>query len=209
MYSINDYTGYGGYSYGGSSSADTMNVLMIVAAILALIAVIVVFITVLPAKKRDRLPKGLKIVHDICNFNGLIVEKILKALYIFATVFSIFYFLFAMFADIDSFLIHFLCFLIVPFVIRIIFEFMMMAILLVKNVIAINLKLKNQNEGEKSDNSFDFDYSQFKAPAPEAAPAPVVAPAPEAPAATFCTNCGSKVEAGNAFCTNCGKNING
>ncbi len=67
-----------------------------------------------------------------------------------------------------------------PIIIRIFFEFMMLTILLVKNVIEINNKLKNQN-GDKKD-ADAFSQPIYTAPVVEKAPEANAAPAEAAPA---------------------------
>lgn len=123
----------------------------------AIAATVVLFILVLPDKKRERLPKVLKIVHDLFNFKSLMIEKILQALYVFSTLACVlvgFFMLFGFrvydgyFADYSMWYGGYglLVMLLGPIIIRVIFEAMMMFILLVKNTIEINNKLKGQTE---------------------------------------------------------------
>lgn len=193
-----------GFSYRTAEMAETF---AIVSLVLAAVVLVLALIFIVPAKKRDTLPMGLKILHDVCNFNGLMVEVILKAVYIFATAFSILFGFFALFLEP---LIGLIMLFIYPIALRIVFEFMMMAILLVKNVIAINMKLKSQTDSDGKD-GMGFDYSQFKSekkPAPVATAAPVAPAAPAAEAAaSFCPNCGAKVSTDSAFCSECGTKV--
>ena len=98
-----------------------------------------------------------------------------------------------------------------PIAIRIVYEFIMMAILLVKNVIQINNKLKNQNDGEAG----DIFASNFKSVVGNSAPVeqpvyqqtyqPVEQPVYQQaaqPVVSFCPNCGSMANP-DGTCPNC------
>lgn len=181
--------GYGYYS-------EVRIVLAVLTVLTAIAGTVLAFIFITPVKKREKLPKFLRLIHDIFNFNGLIIEKILKALYIFATIYVIVGGFLDVFAG-RNILSCLLTMVLGPIAIRIAFELVMMAVLLVKNVISINNKLKNQNEGEAKAN-FEFDYSSLKAEAAEQNKA----------AEGFCAKCGAKVEEGTAFCASCGAPVN-
>ena len=190
MMDLEELLGGGSY-YGSYHTAETIATLSIVAVVLAIVGTILSFVFITPDKKRASLPKFFQVVADIFNFKGLIIEKILKAMYIFTTIYVILYGFFMLFAEM-SFFACLLMMVLGPIAARISFELLMMLVLLVKNVIAINNKLKNQNNEPVKDD-FSFDYSQVTAPE-----------APKAEAAAFCSNCGTKVEDDNAFCPNCG-----
>ena len=72
-----DYALYG-------SRISTLGTLGIIAILLAIIATVLAFIFIVPAKRREKMGKFGKFLHDACNFKFLIVEKILQALYIAA-----------------------------------------------------------------------------------------------------------------------------
>ena len=146
------------------------------------------------------------------------MEKILQALYIFATAFAVIYGFFMLFSfrTIDYYLYTklqwnggwgLLLMIGGPIGIRLAYEFMMMFILLLKNVIQINNKIK-QPEGENAENAdiFGVDLS-FSAP--EKKEEVKVEVQPEEPVkstAAFCSNCGAKVD-GGLFCSVCGKKL--
>ncbi len=126
--------------------------------ICAIAATVLIFIFILPEKKRERLPKIFKVVHDIFNFKSLMIEKIMKALYILSTLLCIFVGFFMLFAfEIYNGYYYssnmwyggygILLMLVGPIVVRLVFESIMMFILLVKNTIQINNKL-GDNEKE-------------------------------------------------------------
>lgn len=180
----------------------TMTVIPILAAVLALVATILAFIFIVPEKKREKLNKFGKFLHDTVNFKYLIVEKILQALYIFATASVIllgFFMLFYVQPGYDSYYYSrasvwyggygLLTMILGPIAVRLAYEFLMMAILLVKNVIQINNKIKNEDEEGNAD--------IFKVPEIKKE---------EKSEGCFCRSCGTKVEDG-AFCPNCGTKL--
>ena len=193
--SLEDLLEGGSYAYSSYETAQTVAALGIVSLVLAIVATVLAFIFITPEKKRASLPKFFQVVADVFNFKGLIIEKILKALYIFLTIYVILDGFFMIFVG-APFFSCLLTMVLGPVLVRVVFELLMMLVLLVKNVISINNKLKNQND-EPAKDDFAFDYSQFTAPE-----------APKAEEAAFCVNCGTKVEKGNAFCPDCGTPVN-
>ena len=83
--------------YGSSLSA--LSTLSIVALVLAIVVTVLAFIFIVPEKRRKKMGKFGKFLHDTCNFKYLIVEKILQALYIFATAMVIFIGFFMLFCS--------------------------------------------------------------------------------------------------------------
>ena len=194
--------------------------LTIIAVVLAIAATVLAFIFIVPEKKRATLNKPLQFLHDTLNFKFLIIEKILQALYIFSTAFTVLFGVVSLFQfekTIDGYSIDpetfevvydysyewggfsgLLIIILGPIVVRLVYEGLMMTFLLIKNVIQINSKLKNQNEGE---NTSMFDLPEISFPKKAAQPAqtapvntyePPVAPAPATPdQPKFCKVCGS------------------
>ncbi len=166
-----------------SATAGTIGI------IAALVCAILSVILITPASKRETLSPFFKGLADIFNFRGLIIEKILKFFYIVSTYFCIFGGFFMLFAQERTWGGYrslagqgFLTMLLGPIFIRIMFEFMMLTILLVKNVIEINNKLKNQNGNNSAADAFNQPIYEAPVAAPAAPVAPAAAPA-EAPAA--------------------------
>ena len=179
-----------------------MSVLPIVALILSIVATVLAFIFIIPEKKRNSLNAFGKFLHDTLNFKYLVVEKILQALYVFSTAFVIllgFCMLFYVqpgyssryYSQPDQWYGGYglLIMILGPIVVRLSYEFIMMAILLVKNVTQINSKLSQPKTEEKTVTS------AFSVPT-----------MPQKPVASFCPNCGRKVNAGE-FCPQCGTKI--
>lgn len=181
------------YSFGDSfESYHSTNTtpFIVIGVILAIALTVVLGIFVLPEKRRAQLGGFLRTVADIFNFKGLIIEKILKYLYIFFTFFFFilgFFMLFWQSFGRSMALQGLLMMVISPFVVRILFESMMLFILLAKNVIEINKKL-----GGASNNSPTY----TEAPRAE----------PVQPKVIFCPHCGAQYDAAQGgFCPNCGK----
>ncbi len=158
-----------------------------------------IFIT--PAKKRETLPKVMQVVHDLLNFKYLVLEKILKALYIFATLFCVAAGFFMLFAGVGnmfggyyySFAGYGILLLVLgPIAARVLFEVLMMLVLLVKNTIEINGKM----EGKAAPSDL------FEVPSIDLAP-------PAAPSGTeefvFCSQCGTRFRKSEEKCPICGK----
>ncbi|MBQ3079258.1 MAG: hypothetical protein IJC48_04555 [Clostridia bacterium] len=126
-----------------------INVAFIIGLILALISTVAAYIFFLPEARKKNLNKVLVILHDILNLKDLYLEKIFKALYVFATLFTIsagFFMLFSgikAFGEFHSFFWYGVAMMFVgPILIRILFEISMLSIMRTKNVIEINKKLK-------------------------------------------------------------------
>lgn len=217
------------YSNGyGSSVAGTSFGLGLAAVIISIILTILLAILVVPEKRRNGLPKFFQVVHDICNFKGLLLEKVLKVLYIFSTINVMLTGIFTWFSGGYNFGMTFLTGLLIlvlgPILVRLAYEFLMLFVLLVKNVIQINNKLNGKN-----DNPFvkDIDFDKFKnSNVPEqnyTSPyaQPVQPIQPEQPVVQnnyqpqqnndsirFCTTCGTKITGNTDVCPNCGKHLN-
>lgn len=200
-----------------SDAIEQLGIFTIVGGILAIVATVLAYVFIVPEKRREKLNAFGKFLHDTCNFKYLIVEKILQALYIFFTADMIilgFFMLFA--APKDYFgnrhwlgIYGILTMILGPIMIRLVYELLMMAVLLLKNVISINNKLRNQNEKEEKSSVFSApDMSglrqqvQSKMAQAQSAHRAPVQPTQSAPAFKFCSKCGSPLdEAGK--CPNC------
>ena len=202
-----------------SSSLNTLGTLGLIALVLAIAATVLAFIFIVPAKRRDQMGKFGKFLHDTCNFRYLIIEKILQALYIFATALTILIGFFMLFCtDWNGWMggKGILLMILGPIGVRVTYELLMMAVLLLKNVISINRKLKNQNERSADADLFAVPELHRTQPSQPAAPVTPVAPAAPAqrstpfqpaeqaaPAApSFCTRCGAHLDE-NGHCPNC------
>ncbi|MBQ9428712.1 MAG: hypothetical protein IJU41_04110, partial [Clostridia bacterium] len=177
----------------------------------ALAATVLAFIFVVPESKAVKKNAFLKVLHDILNFRYLIVEKILQALYILATAFTVLYGFFQLFSVTKEYnywtgsdtyrwngLQGLIMMILAPILIRVSYELLMMLVLLVKNVIGINNKLKNQNGDVQTADLFAVPKINIApkpkavpevAPQPESQPdsQPAPQPAPHPSSPSFCT----------------------
>lgn len=181
------------------------------------------FILVVPESKREKLGRFGKFLHDAVNFKFLIVEKILQALYIFVTAYLILCGFFMLFMAPETWTgrhwlggYGILLMVLGPIAVRLCYELLMMAVLLLKNVISINRKLKNQNERSADADLFAVPELHRTQPSQPAAPVTPVAPAAPAQRSTpfqpaeqaaptapsFCTRCGAHLDE-NGHCPNC------
>ncbi len=186
-----------------SFSYGTSNGLTILAVVLAIAATVLAFIFLVPEKRREKLNGLGKFVHDTLNFKYLIISKVMQALYIFNTAFVILAGFFMLFQTVFGKWLGgygLLMMLLGPIVVRVVYELLMLALLLVQNVISINRKLRNQN-GESGDGGDLFaapDLSglkdKFKKQRNDA---------PASQGARFCFRCGTPLDPyGN--CPSCG-----
>jgi len=146
-----------------------ITVAYILGLVCALAATILVFIFVTPEKKYNGLNKFFKVVADIFNFKQLLLEKILKVLYVFSTLVCIGVGFFMIFSGYQGYGYYdyygsyvgggfhslagygILLIILGPIFVRILFEACMLTIILVKNVIDINKKLPRIATDDRKD----------------------------------------------------------
>lgn len=168
-------------------------IFLIIAVVLAIAATVLAFIFVVPEKRREKLNAFGKFLHDLCSFKFLVVEKILQALYIFSTAFIVLYGVLQLFNVQRDYWTGasrwmggtgLLCIIVGPIAVRLSYELMMMAILLVKNVISINRKLADETGSAGGDVFAAPDVEELKKaiqrkePQPQPQPQPPVQPQP-------------------------------
>lgn len=188
--------------------------MLIIAGVLALVATVLAFIYVVPEKRWEKLGAFGKFLHDTCNFKYLMVEKILQALYIFNTAAVIIFGVLMLFRTEYNYWTDdriwmggygLLIIILGPIAIRLSYELMMMAILLLKNVISINHKLADQTGNGSGDVFAAPNMQEMKEAlrqrreATQAAQA--AAQAAQSQPANFCSQCGAKLE--NGVCPHC------
>ncbi|MDD5923728.1 MAG: zinc ribbon domain-containing protein [Clostridia bacterium] len=157
---------------------------VVLGVMLALAATVLAVIFILPEKKATSKNAFVRFLHKLISFKSLLLDKILKILYIFSTAFVILtgvLMLFGfenLFGEYSYYLrptwlggYGLLLIFVGPIVVRILYESLMMFILLVRNTIDIRNKL--YNEEAKSDNELDDLKELFKK---KPAPDPVVTP---------------------------------
>ena len=167
---------------------------------------------IVPESKREKLGRFGKFLHDAVNFKFLIVEKILQALYIFVTAYVILCGFFMLFMAPETWTgrhwlggYGILLMVLGPIAVRLCYELLMMAVLLLKNVISINHKLADQT-GKGSGDVFAAPNMQEMKEAlrqrrEAAQAAQAAAQAAQSQPANFCGQCGAKLE--NGVCPHC------
>lgn len=179
--------------------------MLIVAGVLALVATVLAFIYIVPEERREKMGSFGKFLHDTCNFKYLMVEKILQALYIFSTAAVILFGVLMLFRTEYNYWTDsriwmggygLLIIILGPIAIRLSYELMMMAILLLKNVIAINRKLPDK-PGSAGGDVFAVPDMQELRQRREAAPSAQET----APRHTYCRVCGTELV--NGVCPKC------
>lgn len=179
--------------------------MLIVAGVLALVATVLAFIYIVPEERRGKMGSFGKFLHDTCNFKYLMVEKILQALYIFSTAAVILFGVLMLFRTEYNYWTDsriwmggygLLIIILGPIAIRLSYELMMMAILLLKNVIAINRKLPDK-PGSAGGDVFAVPDMQELRQRREAAPSAQET----APRHTYCRVCGTELV--NGVCPKC------
>lgn len=112
---------------------------LILGIVIGIAAVVAAYIFVIPEKRVNGMNKFLYTLHNIFTFKNLMIEKILRFLYVVITILSITIGFFMLFAK-NMFLTGLLTMIFTPIVVRIIFEASMLMIILTNNVIELNKK---------------------------------------------------------------------
>ena len=112
---------------------------LVLALIVSVVCTILALVFIMPEKRRERLTGVWRFLHDLFQFRWMIVEKLLKGLYLFGTLFFVafgFFLLFTYDAVIGVFLL-----LLAPIALRLVHELVLLFVMLVKNVMELNGKL--------------------------------------------------------------------
>ena len=207
------------------------------AVIATIVLVILLYVMILPKSKNGKLNKFFQWVHDYFHMKKLYIESVLRFFFIFGTIFGLCIGFFFMFVGKPPIIGGLLIMLITFITNRLVFEFNMMLILLVKNTMEINNRLNNKG-GDLSfadQSGFTEKFSQVATTAASAASAAASAAAasaansaqnanvptgsaPQAPASegnagnaqadgAVCPSCGKPVAPGTKFCMVCGTKI--
>ena len=136
-----------------------MTAIYILAILSTIAAVVCIYIFIMPRSKDGHFSnRFLQFLHDLFHFKRLLLEQIVKFLYVLTTAFLICGGFFFMFAGGGSFLAGLATMIVGPIVARIIYEGLIMGILLVQNVIDINRKLKWPEKPAKKPAAAPVDY---------------------------------------------------
>ena len=164
---------------------------LVICMLLAIVAAVLICVFVLPRKRRARLTGFLAKVHEFVNFNVLIIEKLLKVLYILCTCVAVFFGIFVLFAV--NALSGLLIIVVGAVLIRVSYEITMLLVIGVNSLIQINKKTPGAPPCGPS--------AQY---APSQTPPAQAAPASAAPRMVYCTQCGTRYDASRGGCPNCG-----
>ena len=224
---FDDYSyGYGGY---GSSSNNAL-VGLIICLVLAFAGGIVLYCTFLSRKNNGKFTGFLGWLYDTLSFNSLLLEMLMKISYLILAGFITLYSIVLLFTPGAGFLTFLMLLVFGNIVVRIMYEFMLIIVIICRNTSEISKRLGGSGgEGGASFGPAAFrqatpaqpQYQQpmapqqnayqqqppFQAPVQAAPPfqAPAAAqPAPVADQTVFCAECGTKLEPGASFCPNCG-----
>ena len=136
---------------------------LILGFVLGIAAVVAAYIFVIPEKRVRGMNKFLYALHNIFTFKQLLIEKINRFMYVFLTILFVcigFFMLFTVVEGTSMFLAGLLMIIILPLVLRVIFEASMLKILMTNNLIEINKKMAPKPA------------PRAQRPAPRPAPAP-------------------------------------
>ena len=223
-YGYNDY-GFGSPRMGLEAAGGIFATLLVIGFIAAIVLAVIVYRTYAsdgndqPFSIKDKSTWG-----PFLRFDKLVIDKILRALYIFCAIFTAFFFLALVLASIADGIVAFLitlimcailC-LIVELLERVSFESIMLGVIIARNTNDIKGMLDNSPASQLPPAGTAPESPVPPAPAAPAQPmpepaAPTAQPTPEtvvAPAAGhFCPECGAPVQPGSHFCPECGKKI--
>ncbi len=189
---------------------EARNTLMLILAF-AMIFTILLYVFILPDSKYNSLNPFLRWVHEFFKVKKLWIESIVRFFYVYGCLFYMVGGIYVMFKF--SFWAGFCMFIFAPIVLRLLFEFLMMMILIARNVMELNNKTPYPDGAKPVKPAPPVQKTVATPPVQNVVPTPPVqteapaAPAPKAPAAGFCTKCGAKLEEGSKFCTACGNKI--
>jgi hypothetical protein len=125
---------YGSYDYSTGGSWQ-----MIVGLILGILATIALAILVLPQSKDGKLSPFLQKLHDIFNLKGLLIDAILRVLYMLSTLVTAFVGFFTIFSR--TWYVGLALLILGPIFIRIFYELLYLAITVARNISQLNKKL--------------------------------------------------------------------
>ncbi len=163
-------------------------------------------------------PRDQRTWGPFLNFDTLIIDRVIKALYMFNAIFlalaTVVGVIAALFAGFEEFLLAVLGGAILlavgELLLRLFYELVMMTVVITRNTSAIKRELCKDEVADADGISSltpapvpEPAVFSVVAPEPEPEPEPEPAPAPE-PVAPTCPQCGATVSPDDKFCTSCG-----
>ena len=221
------YSGYYGYGMGGSplnsllQAGTAFTVLSIVAFIASIVCTVIVYkkyVSTADAYSRVNRDKQ-ETLRSFLRFDTLIIEKILKAFYLFGAISTVF---FALAFLISSLFVSAGAFggtliaviIIVPIselVHRVVYEFVMLNIVIARN----STEIKNMMQGNNPQaNSTPTQSTPTQGTPMQGTPGNVASPSPNysavggaAVSQSVCPHCGNPLKPGQKFCGVCGNSL--
>ena len=139
--------------FSNTVSKNVSEAMAVIAFLVTIVIVIILYVFILPDEKRPKLNKYFRYIHDFLKIRGLMIESIIRFFYVFFVVFTI---VAGIITLPDKFWDGLFTIILGPIICRIIFEFLLLQILLVKNVIEINNHLKGIKDESSSETPVDF-----------------------------------------------------
>lgn len=174
---------------------------------LSVIIAIALYIFILPDSKRSSLNKVLRVIHDFLKIKTLMIENIFRFVYVVAVIFSILFGFYYLFTESAAGL---LIIIFGPFVCRIVFEIMLLAVILVREVMEINSRLKRMENGDNpaEATSTTSEESLFSGIGEKFAKMVSTQASPATSDSTrVCKGCGKLIADNSQFCVYCGKKV--
>jgi len=210
----------GGKNMFGESMSNSIisGVVAVIAFLVTIVIIILLYAFVLPDEKRDVLNKPFRAIHDFLKIRNLMIESILRFVYVFSVVSSVVGGFLSLF---ENFWLGIFSILLGPIVCRLIFEALLLNIILVKNVIEINNHMKGVEGSTEFSSNFsaqamrvleglgkriqDVTTSTGEGKADNGSSDN----AGEGSSGKVCPNCGKTIPEDSEFCIFCGSRING
>ncbi len=222
--------GYYGDIYGSSLGGSIA--LTILAFVLALVGGLLLYFMFLKRSNDGKFTGFKGLLYNFLGFRTLLLDAIVRISYLIITIWITLDSFFLLFQG-GAFLDFLLIITLGNILVRIVYEFIMLILIICRNISEINMKIPanknkpiapvdNQFQAPRQPQSFNYaapqqnaapQYAPFTAPAAQttalepAVEAAAPAQEPAAPAKKFCTNCGKEVASGALFCTNCGTSV--
>lgn len=172
---------------------------IIIGVIAAIVLTILICILVLPEKRRSELNPFFKWLHDQIQFKVLWIEKILKVLYVLETMLCVCVGFFLLFGP--TFFLGLILIAAGIFVTRIIYEFILIQILILKNTRQINEKLSRRPKERLMGLDPNAPEQRYEDAVLSEASMEEFKGDPEyAPCYRFCSQCGTKYDANKGGC---------
>ncbi|MCH3956512.1 MAG: zinc-ribbon domain-containing protein [Olsenella sp.] len=225
--------GYNTPSFGIGASAGIFVTLLVIAFIAAIVLAVAGYRKYVNDGDQQRFSlKDSSTWGSFFRFDKLVIDKILKALYLFCAIFTAFFFLAIVLASLANGIVAFLvslimcailC-LIIELIERVTFESVMLSVIITRNTTDIKGMLGGRQSSQLSPAAPDpvaptpeVPVQPQAAPAPESTPEVTAQPQPEPKPAggsspapqgvSFCPECGASVAPGSHFCPECGTKL--